>query len=324
MNIMGIFFQSLPLFFHRIFFYPPWKNFFFLCFFFFSIGIPISAEEKIQPQKICDLPKSCPLFEEVEKCSFKTSFGCVDWIKKQIFAYGSLEGASEKISFQERNQTKAHAKENLLLSLQGIYIDSKIKLGDGLVVFSQLEKNFRQLTQNPPFLEEPKMDAKNKLVGFVRYNFLSMYPLFWNDSQQQKNNLENQPKKPPVVEEERQMQFTSLILDARKINLKPALFPKIYDASGGLLMDFSMLPAEKIFNRGYLPYAKNIQEGTQALDLGSSPFILEVAKSAGVRYPTDLILGKKESAIFQILQKEKDFFQENKVLILVANLPETF
>ncbi|MEO0080562.1 MAG: hypothetical protein ABIK44_07810 [candidate division WOR-3 bacterium] len=86
-------------------------------------------------------------------------------------------------------------------------------------------------------------------------------------------------------------QYSGLVLDAAGSGLKPALFPKIYDESGNLLLDTKDYAGRA---EGLVQFVARLDEVLSRPEFANQPLVLKVKEIRG-RLGTDIVLSRQDA-----------------------------
>lgn len=120
----------------------------------------------------------------------------------------------------------------------------------------------------------------------------------------------NFPQRPPAVygypETGVTSPYTGLIIDARNLNIKPALYPQIFDHEGYLLYASTMVDMARPGFTTIVAYARSLDLARNIPRLGANPLVLTAnsAVSTGGGDQTDLVLGVEAAKDFRKLTPE--------------------
>ncbi|MDF3820116.1 hypothetical protein P3G55_09410 [Leptospira sp. 96542] len=122
---------------------------------------------------------------------------------------------------------------------------------------------------------------------------------------------------PSFSEELVPVEFTGLIVDARHLDLKQALYPKIQTDRG--LDIYSPLYTKEayVIETGYIVYRKDYTEKNVEQKVGKNPYFVLALGTAG-KNQTDLILPTDEAAKFLSHPESRKNLTRCRVLILVS------
>ena len=140
---------------------------------------------------------------------------------------------------------------------------------------------------------------------------------------------EPSPEKPQVTEEETLASeakslptladlppFTGLVIDARGLNMRPALIPRVLDVNGQELYQGQYVPPEKAAQSGLALYAKDLTAARTNARVGKKPLIVKGFKVNPDRPSEVLLTGEDSKRVAPFVQKGT-FLEECKVMIVL-------
>jgi hypothetical protein len=105
---------------------------------------------------------------------------------------------------------------------------------------------------------------------------------------------------------------TALIIDARGLQVEPALAPKIFDDAGKELFSAANVQKEKIKESGVCAYAASLDAAKADKRAGGKPLILKASKRSQTS-KSDIVLGAAEAAQLQ----NAGYLGEGRLVIVV-------
>ena len=101
-------------------------------------------------------------------------------------------------------------------------------------------------------------------------------------------------------------QYTGVIIDARNLQLKPALYPQIFDTNGYLLYNSTMVEMDRPGFTTVVAYARSLELAGRIPRVGKNPLLLSAVSSVQVAggEKTDLTLNSEAAKAFRELGQE--------------------
>jgi hypothetical protein len=119
---------------------------------------------------------------------------------------------------------------------------------------------------------------------------------------------------PPVADAE----HSGLVVDARGLDVVPALLPVVFDETGvGVYGAFSA-PRNSVVRQGLVMYARNLDDAAARIRVGQNPLVVKAAALARETGP-DLRLDGPEAAAVRALMRAKAVPERCAVVILTDN-----
>ncbi len=129
---------------------------------------------------------------------------------------------------------------------------------------------------------------------------------------EEKPMVESKPL-PPVADLPK---FTGLVVDARGLNLQPALLPKILDAEGKELYRGQYVPQDKVAQFGLALYSKDLTAAQTNPRVGKNPLTVHGFK-VNPNGPAEILLTIQDSARVAPFTQKGTFLEECKVMIVL-------
>lgn len=272
----------------------------------------------------------------------KIEFGIINWTRGVITIYGkapvleiskdillSISKKDEKLPFSKaeaRQQAKkkayANARQNLynaILNLRiknDFYIKSylihstnnfKYHLNDFISANTSLKYSYHKSSIRVEL--KLKLFSSNGLITVFTNKFnpeLISFLTVFNYNQYKKNlsHLTN------ILSQT----YTSLIIDASELTLKPALFPALYNENGKEIFSTKIVPENEVIKKGLAVYIPDVNLISKYDFIDSKAFIIKAVKT---KNKTDLILPDEETMRFLSNMDTVKSLQKCNVLIIL-------
>ncbi len=108
---------------------------------------------------------------------------------------------------------------------------------------------------------------------------------------------------------------TGIIIDARGLMIRHALFPKIVDRDGQTIYGPARVDANAAVQRGYITYAKTLRDARAALRVGAHPLVIRAHRVAG-QARVDLLIRGTDAARLQGSPTTRRLLQQCQVIIV--------
>lgn len=111
--------------------------------------------------------------------------------------------------------------------------------------------------------------------------------------------------------------YTGVIIDARNLKVKPALYPRVFDGEGYLLYASTMVNLARPGFTTIVAYTRSLEAARKLPRLGSNPLVLTTEKAGPTTggEQTDLVLGVEAAKAFRGLPPE--VIQNGAVVFLI-------
>ncbi len=244
-----------------------------------------------------------------------TPDGRVDWTAGVVQATGigmPPNNFSNKFQANELARVAAWnvALKNLLKMVKGISVDSATTISDYMTSDDLFRAKIEGLVKDARIVRE---EARPNGWFQVTVEMKTRGDLL--------NALLPSPKresKPPRSSQEKRVlsdreTYTGLVLDARGIDARPALAPRMFTEKGEEVYSFAYLEKQTLAERGISVYTPDLPSAQAHPRVGDRPLVIKAIQSQG-RYHTDLII---KTADAQTIHGVSQLLKDAKVLIIL-------
>ena len=110
--------------------------------------------------------------------------------------------------------------------------------------------------------------------------------------------------------------FTGLIIDAKGLNAKPALYPRILTAGGQTVYDVATPNPNAAVEEGLVEYRKSLEAAKSLARVGANPLVIKATQMGG-KYPTDLVLSEEDARKILEADGRAKFLGDAKVAVVI-------
>lgn len=110
--------------------------------------------------------------------------------------------------------------------------------------------------------------------------------------------------------------FTGLIIDAKGLDAKPALYPRILTAGGQTVYDINMPNPNATIEEGLVEYRKSLEDAKKLARVGANPLVIK-AKQIGGKYGADIVLSEEDSRKILEADGRAKFLGDAKVAVVI-------
>lgn len=114
---------------------------------------------------------------------------------------------------------------------------------------------------------------------------------------------------------QKEIPYTSLIVDARGLNFRPCLKPKLF-SGGRLLYPGKYIDFNQAVRKGYVRYFRHLSQAQRSTRAGSLPYTIKAARVYHNRRGSLLLSSSDAQYLKKILNAENNFLKECKVIIV--------
>lgn len=282
--------------------------------------------------------------------------GEINWSRCMILAKGSGAPTEEAKNIAQarlmaERAALADARRNLMEVLKGVQVDSVSEVEDYLGKNDQLRMSATAFIQGSTevkerrrFLADGGMEvtvAMNLSGDFLLWMFsprqeltgskpsLAGKPASQLPSISPGKEAEPPPEEPQVRPEEEPVAeakalpaladlppFTGLVIDARGLDMRPALIPRVLDENGQELYQGEYVSPEKAAKNGLALYVKDLTAGQRNPRVGKNPLTVKGFEVNPDR-PSEIVLSGEDSKRVAPFAQKGTFLEECKVVIVL-------
>jgi hypothetical protein len=127
------------------------------------------------------------------------------------------------------------------------------------------------------------------------------------------------PTKAPARAEEnldlKKLDYTGLIIDARKLGLRPALVPKILNEKGELVYSSQSLGQQDIVRMGLVGYAKDVNAAARNQRVTADPVVVNGLNATGEK-KTDVVISNRDAQVVLTTAPYTGYLKNGRVMVV--------
>jgi len=201
------------------------------------------------------------------------------------------------------------AQRNLLEAVKGVRVNSETIVENYMTKSDLIYTCVEGVVKGARLIGEPKYDEEQGIVEVEMT--ISLYD---------KKGLSDAITKPvPLPEEYKKLApdvrallqtYSGVVFDAKGTDLKPSLFPKIYDENGNLLLDTKdYIDIESSYGRRVVQYIQEMDEILEDPDLKDNPLVIKVKDIRG-KLGSDIVISNKNADRYKWLKDAFHFLMD--------------
>lgn len=113
----------------------------------------------------------------------------------------------------------------------------------------------------------------------------------------------------------KKLDYTGLIVDARKLGLRPALIPKILNQRGELVYSSRSLEQQELIRMGLVGYAKDVSAAAKNQRVTADPYVVPGLNASGEK-KTDVIIANQDAQIVLTTAPYTGYLKNGRVMIV--------
>ncbi len=110
--------------------------------------------------------------------------------------------------------------------------------------------------------------------------------------------------------------YTGLIVDARGLEVQPAMYPRLITMAGEVIYDLMRANPNAVIEKGLVEYCSDMEVAENSPRVGGNPLIVEAISVCG-GYSADIVLTEEDAEKVLTLNSINNFFGEAKVIVVV-------
>lgn len=233
--------------------------------------------------------------------------GEIDWESGviRVAGYGAppkgVPGALGRLLAQRA--AKADAYRNALEVIEGVRVRSETLVQNYMVVSDEIRLSMEGFIKGGHF-EQVSFDMENTceiILVLPLGGEKGLSSLLFNTVRQSPAL----PTAPPVAILPKPAEpaggYTGIVIDTRGLNIKPALYPQIFDVDGYLLYGPTMVSVDRADFSTMVAYSRSLEKGLAMPRVGKNPLLLkatDAVRSNGGE-ATDIVLGSEAAVLFR-------------------------
>ena len=292
--------------------------------FYFAGGSPQRVEEVQLGQASPITPRAvAPVHPFLTAGCDETALACVDWDRQVVMAVGSGAPASSAKTRARKAATakriaKLDAARNALEAIKGITLTSTNTVRDSMLADDTIRvklqgKLFGLRTLETQYYEDESVEIRVEasLRTLIPPDLLKPPP---------QSTLE--PNRPALSEGSEkntidlEQAYTGLVVNAKGIDLVPAMAPRILDESGGEVYGSLSLDPAFVKRFGMAGYLRSLEQALENDRVQGNPLVVNALNARG-NPRADLVIANPAAAALRKLAQRQAFLKEARVVIVL-------
>jgi hypothetical protein len=127
------------------------------------------------------------------------------------------------------------------------------------------------------------------------------------------------PTKAPAKAEDnldlKKLNYTGLIIDARKLGLRPALVPKVLNEKGELVYSSKSVGQQDIIRMGLVGYAKDVNAAARSQRVTADPVVVNGISATGEK-KTDVVVSNRDAQLILTTAPYTGYLKNGRVMVV--------
>jgi len=113
----------------------------------------------------------------------------------------------------------------------------------------------------------------------------------------------------------KKLEYTGLIIDARKLGLRPALVPKILNQKGELVYSSQSVAQRELIKMGLVGYAKDVDAASKNQRVTADPCVVPGLNATGEK-KTDVVISNRDAQLVLTTAPYTGYLKNGRVMIV--------
>ena len=241
--------------------------------------------------------------------------GEVNWSSRVVRAVGmgapnpEMDGAAKRIGAERA--AKHDAYRNLLEAIKGIYIDSQTTVDNFMVGNDVIRSRVEGFVQGARVVERHWLSD-----GAVEVIMEMPLQGEFTDA------LLPTTGGRPLMQVSGNVVYTGLLVDARGLDVFPAMSPKIIDEEGREVYGSAYVSRDFALEFGIVGYAKDLANARKNDRVSDNPAVVKGVKAIGVKN-SDIVIRQEDADALRSAAKNLSFLEKCRVIIVVGEKPSS-
>lgn len=113
----------------------------------------------------------------------------------------------------------------------------------------------------------------------------------------------------------KKLEYTGLIVDARKLGLRPALIPKIMNERGELVYSTQNVAQQEMIRMGLVGYAKDVDAAAKNQRVTAEPYVVPGLNATGEK-KTDVVISNRDAQTILTTAPYTGYLKNGRVMVV--------
>jgi hypothetical protein len=262
--------------------------------------------------------------------------GEVNWMSGFLTAKGIGVASTSAVNGGQRRAqaftaAETLARRNLLAIIKGVHLDSTTNVDGAMLVSDLVNKRVTGFLQGAQVIDSKVLpDGSAEVTVAIRaigpladlvlpaqHSPRPAPPVAMPPAPPAPPTPSTPPPSPMVAPVPPKPEiFTGLVVDARGLNLRPAISPKLISASGQEIYGSAVVDREWAVREGMAGYAKDLLAAQSSNRVAEKPFVVKAIRATGAS-KTDVVLSDADAAKLLATAENLSFLERARVMIVV-------
>jgi hypothetical protein len=293
------------------------------------VAVQATACDECQGPLNIEMLEGAQVVQQVRSIQGRRVMGKIDWNQKIVYSVGegvppldAISPAQARVSAKRAAIDDAYTR--LLETVQAVQVDASWTARSAVIENRVVRIRVNGLVRYAEVLElEQSSDGsirvmmKMPLIGASGLAS-AIFPLALANARQTTDAIQIQKEARALVpvRHTHMTKYSSLIVDAKGLRVKPALYPVIRAESGETIYSIESADPNAIVEEGLCTYKKTIEEAMKLPSTGERPLIVKATRIGG-KYGVDIIVSEMDAKKIAEANQLDPFLGTAKVTVLV-------
>ncbi|MBP1778256.1 MAG: uncharacterized protein H6Q86_4267 [candidate division NC10 bacterium] len=254
--------------------------------------------------------------------------GQVNWMTGLITAKGIGVASPAAVNEGQRRAQARHAAEvlarrNLLSIIKGVHLDSQSTIENAMLLSDLVTQRVVGFVQGAQVVQTEDMpDGSAEVTVAIRAvgplaDLLLLQPRPPRPTPPlpaPQSAVPAPPVSAPLTAKPEV--FTGLVVDARGLNIRPALAPRLVSDAGQEVYGSALVDRDWVVREGMAGYSKDLVAAQSNARVGSKPLVVKARQAAGANR-SDVIISASDAAKLMAAAENLSFLEKTRVMIVV-------
>lgn len=251
--------------------------------------------------------------------------GSIDWTHRVLTAYGEGLAPPEIQNPAQRRllgfrAAKAAAFRNLLELVGQVQIDATTTVGNAMIASDSIHTRVSGLIRGARVVPGSQQEKEGLYQVALNLELLDEFADAVLPAARRAAPPAAPPAELPAPTFAPPQLYTGLIVDARGLDLKPSMAPRILSAGGRELYSASAVDLKYARQLGVVGYDKDLKRASRSDRVGGEearPLVVKAQKTSG-QYSADVVISNEEAVRVQMADAQSHFLSACRVIFVLG------
>jgi len=242
--------------------------------------------------------------------------GSVDWQQRVVRAKGIAQPSPVGGRAGPIRAARMDALRNILDTVEGMVLTAETTVEDFMIkndrIVSEIRgvcRNFREVGE-PVYISDGSLELTVEMILGPEFNDVLIGDMAYAQGE-------------PVPVQYSDLEpgsavYTGLIVDCSELGVRPAMAPRILDASGAEIYGNSWVDREWALRYGIVGYVRSLEQARGETErVGENPLLVRATANQG-RQQSDVVIPDEDGKVLHALSENLKFLSECRVIFILG------